>query len=90
MLTHAPAGGAARPGAAVTEKDAANERPLDIALTTQQWRAVRLLVAAGALTKCPEVRFEIGGRARALHVIYRPPCACGAAHGARARAPVAR
>ncbi|KAK9832549.1 hypothetical protein WJX81_008317 [Elliptochloris bilobata] len=55
MLTHEPSGGARRPGAAVTEKDAANERPLDIALTTQQWPAVRLLVSAGALTKCPEL-----------------------------------
>jgi len=72
MLTHAPAGGAARPGAGVTEKDAANERPLDIALTTQQWRAVRLLVAAGALTKCPEVRAQTGGCARALLAIRGP------------------
>lgn len=59
MLTHEPASGAPRPGAAVTEKDAANERPLDIALTTQQWPAVRLLVSAGALTKCPEVRTDL-------------------------------
>jgi hypothetical protein len=42
----------------VTEKDAADERPLEVALNTQQWAAVRLLVGAGALTKCPEMDDE--------------------------------
>ncbi len=56
MLTHEPAGGRARPGAALAEKDVDDRRPLDLALLTQQWPAVRLLIAAGALGKCPEAR----------------------------------
>lgn len=55
LLTHEPASGQPGPGAAVTEKDADNRRPLDVALLTQQWPAVRLLIAAGALSKCPEL-----------------------------------
>eukprot|EP00884_Botryococcus_braunii_P009051 jgi/Botrbrau1/18147/Bobra.53_1s0018.1 len=42
----------------VTEKDAGDERPLEVAINTQQWAAVRLLVSAGALTKCPEMDDE--------------------------------
>ena len=30
-------------------------RPLDLALATQQWPAVRLLISAGALQACPEL-----------------------------------
>ncbi|CAL8465257.1 g4792 [Coccomyxa elongata] len=55
LLTYRPATGAARPGAPVTEKDSESRRPLDMALVSQQWPAVRLLIAAGALSKCPEL-----------------------------------
>ncbi|BDA50235.1 probable Ankyrin repeat and IBR domain-containing protein 1 [Coccomyxa sp. Obi] len=55
LLTYRLATGAARPGAPVTEKDSESRRPLDMALVSQQWPAVRLLIAAGALSKCPEL-----------------------------------
>lgn len=55
LLTYRPATGAARPGAPVTEKDSESRRPLDMALVSQQWLAVRLLITAGALSKCPEL-----------------------------------
>ncbi len=55
LLTHRPAAGAAQVGAPVTEKDSESRRPLDVALVSQQWPAVRLLIAAGALSKCPEL-----------------------------------
>jgi hypothetical protein len=55
LLTHPLPDGRA---VVVTEKDAADERPLEVALNTQQWAAVRLLVGAGALTKCPEMDDE--------------------------------
>lgn len=47
--------GSASNGAPVTEKDSESRRPLDVALVSQQWPAVRLLIAAGALSKCPEL-----------------------------------
>jgi hypothetical protein len=47
--------GSASNGAPVTEKDSESRRPLDVALGSQQWPAVRLLIAAGALSKCPEL-----------------------------------
>lgn len=34
----------------VSPEDAAEQQPLDLALLAQQWRLVRLLVGAGALT----------------------------------------
>lgn len=55
LLTHPLPDGRA---VIVTEKDALDERPLEVAINTQQWAAVRLLVSAGALTKCPEMDDE--------------------------------
>lgn len=77
MLTHAPAGGGPRPAAAVTERDAEGQRPLDLAITSQQWPAVRLLVAAGALDKCPEV----GGPLHLLCVLQKCRCSCSSLDG---------
>lgn len=90
MLTYAPAGCAARPGAAVTEKDAANERPLDIALTTQQWPAVRLLVSVGALTKCPEVPPRPCFRPGTVALVGSERCQVPACRGAWTGHPASR
>lgn len=76
LLTHRPANGGARPGAPVTEKDSENRRPLDVALASQQWAAVRLLVAAGALSKCPELQ----DARRELEQLL-PAADAGAKHG---------
>ncbi|KAK9815937.1 hypothetical protein WJX72_012289 [[Myrmecia] bisecta] len=41
--------------ALATSPDIQGTTPLDIALDTRQWRAVRLLIAAGALEKCRQM-----------------------------------
>ena len=55
LLTHQPAIGAPRQVANILTRDQEDRRPLDAALMTQQWPAVRLLIAAGALQACPEL-----------------------------------
>lgn len=55
LLTYVPEGGAQRPPTCISAQDSEDARPLDVALATQQWRAVRLLIAAGALQACPEL-----------------------------------
>ena len=55
LLTYVPEGGAQRPPTCISAQDSEDRRPLDVALATQQWRAVRLLIAAGALQACPEL-----------------------------------
>ena len=55
LLTYVPEGGAQRPPTCISSQDAEDRRPLDVALATQQWPAVRLLIAAGALQACPEL-----------------------------------
>jgi hypothetical protein len=72
LLTHEPASGRPRPGTTVTEKDVDNRRPLDVALLTQQWPAVRLLIASGALSKCP----ELDDARRELEQLLPPEDAC--------------
>ncbi len=55
LLTYGPASGAQRLPAGITSQDSKGMRPLDVALVTQQWQAVRLLIGAGALQACPEL-----------------------------------
>ena len=55
LLTHVPEGGSQRPPTCISSQDSEDMRPLDVALATQQWPAVRLLIAAGALQACPEL-----------------------------------
>ena len=55
LLTYVPEGGAQRPPTCISAQDSEDRRLLDVALATQQWRAVRLLIAAGALLACPEL-----------------------------------
>ena len=55
LLTYVPASGAQRLPAGITSQDSKGMRPLDVALVTQQWQAVRLLIGAGALQACPEL-----------------------------------
>ena len=55
LLTYVPANGAQRLPACITIQDSKGMRPLDVALVTQQWQAVRLLIGAGALQACPEL-----------------------------------
>ena len=55
LLTYIPANGAQRLPACITSQDCKDMRPLDVALATQQWPAVRLLISAGALQACPEL-----------------------------------
>ena len=55
LLTYIPANGAQRLPACITSQDSKDMRPLDVALVTQQWPAVRLLISAGALQACPEL-----------------------------------
>ena len=55
LLTYVPANGAQRLPACITLQDDKGMRPLDVALATQQWQAVRLLIGAGALQACSEL-----------------------------------
>lgn len=55
LLTHVPANGAQRQAAGISSRDSKHLRPLDVALMTQQWPAVRLLISAGSLHTCPEL-----------------------------------
>ena len=55
LLTHQPANGTPRQVANILTRDQEDRRPLDAALITQQWPAVRLLIAAGALQACLEL-----------------------------------
>ena len=55
LLTYVPEGGSQRPPTCISSQDSEDRRPLDVALATQQWPAVRLLIAAGALQACPEL-----------------------------------
>ena len=55
LLTYMPADRAQRLPACISSQDSRDLRPLDLALATQQWPAVRLLISAGALQTCPEL-----------------------------------
>jgi hypothetical protein len=55
LLTHQPANGRPKQVADILTADQDGQQPLDIALITRQWPAVRFLIAAGALQACPEL-----------------------------------